>query len=514
MRISLHSFVIITASLVSCHTEKPANKKWIEPVSGQFDLALKPFYHGVASGDPLPDRIILWTRVTPDDSLTSIDVSWEIAEDAGFNSIYKSDTVSTNPGRDYTVKVDVDALRPDQVYYYRFKALGATSITGRTKTAPIRAKDSLQFAVVSCSNWEWGYFNAYDRIADRGILDGVLHLGDYIYEYGTGRYGDTTIGRFNIPRHEIITLKDYRTRYSLYRLDQGLRRVHQQQPFIAIWDDHEIANNSFATGAQNHQADKEGDYEQRKAAAKQTYYEWMPIRESAELYRAYSFGPLAEVIMLDERLAGRSPEITDMNDPSYQSEERTMLGKAQLDWFENTLSSSRAVWKVIGNQVIFSDVLQSDPKMPRNLDSWDGFPVEKKKIYDLINAKKIQNIIITSGDTHASWAIEAALNVGKTYRPFAIELGTTSVSSANGNEYAGIDTVKLAEKAVLKNNPHIKYLNDRDHGYLLLTLFPDHASAAWYYVNTLREISHEETLAKKFEVKLGSVQLKEVSIMK
>ncbi|MFM9837326.1 MAG: alkaline phosphatase D family protein [Cyclobacteriaceae bacterium] len=505
-----YAFLLLAAITSACTPKKEvAQAKFKEAVAKHFDESLKPFYHGVASGDPLPDRVIIWTRVTPADSVASINVKWEVAEDEKFSSVYKSDSINASALRDYTVKVDVDALKPDHIYYYRFTAFGKTSIVGRTKTAPVNAKDSLKFAVVSCANYEWGYFNPYEKIGNREVLDAVLHLGDYIYEYGVGKYGDTTIGRVNIPAYEIISLKDYRIRYSLYRLDKGLRRVHQQQPFICIWDDHEIANNSYVTGAQNHQPE-DGDYEKRKAAARQTYYEWMPIRESAELYRSYSFGPLADVIMLDERLAGRSPEITDINDPTYKSEERSMLGAKQLEWFEQNLKSSKATWKLIGNQVIFSDVYNKgvNPKMQRNLDSWDGFPAEKKKIVDFIVQNKIKDIIITSGDTHGSWAIEAAVDVDKNYKPFAVEFGTTSVSSANGDEYKNIDTVKIAEQALMKNNPHIKYLNDRDHGYLLLTLYPTKTKAEWYYVETVKKPETNEYLAKKFEVAKGSTKLK------
>ncbi|MFM8913247.1 MAG: alkaline phosphatase D family protein, partial [Flammeovirgaceae bacterium] len=457
---------------VACTKAKPTSRPWYEAVAKHFDESLKPFYHGVASGDPLSDRVIIWTRVTPDDSLSSIGVKWQMATDEQFTSVVRSDSLATNPGRDYTVKVDVAGLLPDQVYYYRFTALGKTSLVGRTKTAPVEAKDSLKFAVVSCANWEWGYFNAYDKIADRPVLDAVLHLGDYIYEYGVAKYGDTTIGRLNIPPYEIVSLQDYRTRYSLYRLDKGLRRVHQLQPMIAIWDDHEVANNATVTGAQNHQPE-EGDYEKRKAAARKTYYEWMPIRENQELYRSFSFGPLADVVMLDERLAGRDREITDPKNPDLNKAERTMLGAKQLQWFQEQLKSSKATWKLIGNQVIFSDVYLQKvfPKMPRNLDSWDGFPAEKKKLVDFINEDKISNLVFVSGDTHASWAIEAATGITKNYKPFAIELGTTSVSSGNGDERKPADSVNLAEQALMKENPHIKYVNDRDHGYLLLTLY-------------------------------------------
>jgi alkaline phosphatase D len=509
MKIRIALFVVLAfVVFFSCQKEKGGNKKWKEDVAIHFDSTLKPFYHGVASGDPLPDRVILWTRVTPEDSMKSISVKWEIAEDEKFTSIYKTDTVNTTPARDYTVKVDVDALQPDHIYYYRFTALGKTSITGRTKTTPVNAKDSLTFAVVSCANWEWGYFNPYDRIADRAMLDAVIHLGDYIYEYKKGRYGDTTIGRINIPPHEIITLKDYRTRYSLYRLDQGLRRIHQLHPFITVWDDHEIANNSYVDGAQNHQPN-EGDYQARKAAARQVYYEWLPIRESAKHYRSFSFGPLADLIMLDERLEGRTKQAENLNDPSYSSDQQTMLGAEQLAWFEQSMKDSKATWKVIGNQVIFSDVLNVDtPKRPRNLDSWDGYPKEKKKIVDFIADNKIKDIVILTGDTHASWAIEATNEVKKNYVPFAVEFGTTSVSSANSDEYKPADTIKIIEQAMMNANPQIKFNNDRDHGYLLITLYPAKTKAEWYYVETLRKRDDKEYLAKKFMVDKGSPRLK------
>ncbi len=301
MRIFLYLLPVVF--ICSCSSSEK-HKPFTEAVSPLYEAARKPFYHGVASGDPLPDRVVIWTRVTPDDSLSRIVVKWEISESPDFSTLIQHDTLSTTPLKDYTVKVDVTGLQPGTFYYYRFHALNATSPAGRTKTAPVSMPDSLKFAVVSCSNWEWGYFNAYARIAEKE-LDAVIHLGDYIYEYGTGRYGDTTIGRINIPRHEIVNLKDYRTRHSLYRLDEGLRAMSAAHPLIAIWDDHEVANNSYTEGAENHQPEKEGDYATRKNAARQAYYEWLPIREGETHYRSFSFGELAHLIMLDERLEGR-----------------------------------------------------------------------------------------------------------------------------------------------------------------------------------------------------------------
>lgn len=512
----IRSIMVVVALAIAfqgCRQREEAKAPLVESVSIHYDSALKPFYHGVASGDPLPDRVIIWTRVTPASRVERVAVEWEVSEDEQFASIYKADTTSTGPNRDYTVKIDVDALKPGKTYYYRFKALGYTSMAGRTKTATVDLADSIKFAVVSCSNWEWGYFNAYEKIAERPVLDAVIHLGDYIYEYGVGKYGDTTIGRFNLPPHEIVTLQDYRTRYSLYRLDRGLRRVHQQHPFIAIWDDHEVANNSYTTGAQNHQAN-EGDYQARKAAARQAYYEWLPIREGGELYRSFSFGSIADLIMLDERLAGRTAPVDSLTDPNFESADRHMLGSDQLAWFQQQLQKSKATWKVIGNQVIFSDVyLQSVyPNMPRNLDSWDGYPAERRQIKDFIVQNQLRDIIFLTGDTHASWAIEAiaddGYNVKTSAGAFAVEFGTTSISSANDDEYTSPDTVKMMEQVLLKANPHIKYINSRDHGYLLLSLHPDRAKGEWYYVNSLREPVSGETLAKTFEVQKGSVRLR------
>lgn len=500
--------VIVIIFFSACQSGKETSgKKLTEPVAPLFEATLKPFYHGVASGDPLPDRVIIWTRITPEDSVSNIPVEWEVSENENFDPLLKSDTASTSPLRDYTVKIDVTGLAPGTSYFYRFKALDKTSSVGRTKTTPSGPSDSLKFAVVSCANWEFGYFNAYDRVAEKDV-DAVLHLGDYIYEYETGRYGNKNVDRKNLPPHEIVSLQDYRTRYSQYHLDAGLRNVRQRHPFITVWDDHEIANDAYSTGAQNHQADKEGDYAKRKAVAKQAYYEWIPIRESDKHYRVFSYGTLADLIMLDERLEGRTKQMDSVTHPSMNAPDRSMLGEEQLQWFENNLKTSPAAWKVIGNQVIFSDLDMSNvnPKRPRSLDSWDGYPNEKKRIADFVRQNNVQNIVFLAGDTHASWAFEAAVDVPHTYKPrnsqgaFAVEFGTTSVSSSNSNESYSDSVVLLREAQLMKGNPHLKYTNNRDHGYLLLTLYPGKAKAEWFYVETLLRPDKGEHLGKRLEV--------------
>jgi alkaline phosphatase D len=514
MKVTIYIALILSVLTLACSKKSSQTPAFNEEVSVLYDSSQWPFYHGVASGDPLADRVIIWTRVTPRTAQPTIAVTWEVAEDPSFTSIYKSDTTSTTPSKDYTVKVDVDALKPGKLYYYRFKALDAVSPVGRTKTLSVDRADSVTLAVVSCSNWEFGYFNAYEKIGQRSNVDAVIHLGDYIYEYAPGGYGDTTIGRKHLPPHEIVTLQDYRTRYSQYHLDKGLQLARQNHPFITIWDDHEVANNVYTQGAQNHQSEKEGDFLARKAAAVQAYYEWLPIREEQKHYRSFQFGKLVDLLMLDERLEGRTKPADSLNDPLYKSESQTMLGEAQLTWLQNRLNDKTALWKVIGNQVIFSEVDQSGPypAQPRNLDSWDGYPVEQGKIASFIKANQINNVIFVTGDTHASWAFEVTNDIkqynAKTSKgAFAVEFGTTSVSSSNWNEYSSDDTTKMNEQLLFKANPHLKYGNARDHGYLLVSLYTDKAKAEWWYVETLRERADRESLGKRMMVKTNSLKL-------
>ncbi|MTI21611.1 T9SS type A sorting domain-containing protein [Fulvivirga sp. RKSG066] len=275
-----------------------------------FDPALKPFYHGVASGDPLQNRVIIWTRVTPESDGT-IPVSWRVATDPNMTNVVNNGVYYTDASKDYTVKVDVGGLLSATTYYYDFNALGATSITGRTRTAPEGDINQLRFAVVSCSNYQDGYFNAYERISERNDIDALIHLGDYIYEYEAGGYGySEDVNRGHIPENEIISLMDYRIRYSYYRLDPQLRKAHQQLPFITIWDDHEFANNAYMDGAENHQSN-EGEWNARKNNAYQAYFEWMPIRSTEDpnrIYRKINYGNLMDLILLDTRVEGREKQ--------------------------------------------------------------------------------------------------------------------------------------------------------------------------------------------------------------
>ncbi|MDW7695467.1 alkaline phosphatase D family protein [Flammeovirgaceae bacterium SG7u.111] len=509
-----YSFLTILFIAFGCQVESEESKSKIpkNDTYKYFDEELKPFYHGVASGDPLPTRVIIWTRVTPEIA-ESVEVEWQVAEDMNFSKVIKSGKVATDSLVDYTVKVDVSGLSPATTYFYRFTSLGKTSIIGKTMTSNQSLTEPLKFAIVSCSNYEAGFYNAYARIAEKEV-NAVIHLGDYIYEYAPKVYGDSTTGRFHLPAHEIVTLEDYRIRYAQYRLDKDLMKVHQKHPFITIWDDHEIANNVYKDGAENHQ-DDEGDFLARKAAARKAYYEWMPIRESKTLYRRFDFGPLANLLMLDERLE-RSKPADSLQATEYLDESRSMLGSEQYKWLTQNLKSSQATWNLIGNQVIFADLNMSPiyPQSPRNLDSWDGFPIEKQKLLSFLDSSSIKNTIFLTGDTHSSWAFEVPSEqkrYNKGAKIVALEFGTTSITSSNSNEYTTDDSVKMAEKILLAPslNPHLKFTNLRDHGYLLLTLTQEDLTADWYYVSTVKKRSNEEMLAYKIVVKNNELNLQQ-----
>ncbi|WP_445115245.1 alkaline phosphatase D family protein [Acinetobacter sp. WZC-1] len=334
------------------------------------------FQHGIASGDPLQDRVILWTRLTPEDTSARLEVGWEIATDRDFRNVINSGKVLTTQAQDFTIKVDADGLLPAQTYFYRFTYGDIISPIGRTKTLP-ETTDLVRFAVCSCSNYPAGYFYVYREIAKQEV-DVVLHLGDYIYEYGQGGYATEDAEKMDRlfaadNTREIIQLDDYRRRYALYRTDEDLQAVHQRHPFIVIWDDHEVANDTWKEGAQNHQSD-EGNFDERKLAALQAYFEWMPIRPIAEndhlhIYRQFNFGSLVQLTMLDTRILARDEQLNyvdyatstgdldrdrfmkDLKDPS-----RTMMGYEQRDWLLEKIEQADAVWNVLGQQVLMGRI--------------------------------------------------------------------------------------------------------------------------------------------------------------
>jgi alkaline phosphatase D len=375
------------------------------------------FAHGVASGDPLRDRVIIWTRVSPDVAGGNVQVEWVVSRDAALTRIVKRGRVATNAARDYTVKVDVTGLRSGQTYYYGFKIGTRTSPIGRTLTAPDGPCDSLKIALVSCSNFPAGWFNVYQAVARRGDIDLVLHVGDYLYEYGVGQYATDwgkTVGRVPDPPHECLSLADYRSRYAQYRSDPDLQAAHACAPWLVTWDDHETSNDAYKDGAENHNAATEGTWTDRKAAALRAYYEWLPLRDPVPgkafeaINRSFEWGDLATIAMLETRLLARSqqldygkdltpaafdlssgapvkitdaarlatlnpaalpptvsflPDIEGFKTTKLNAPDREMMGRGQQAWLEGVLTRSVArdtKWQVLANQVIMAKVISPD----------------------------------------------------------------------------------------------------------------------------------------------------------
>jgi len=460
-----------------------------------FEPALEPFYHGVASGDPLSDRVIIWTRITSETPGT-LNATWVMATDTGLTNVVQSGNTTTDDTKDYTIKIDVTGLQPSTYYYYQFEHDGKKSLIGRTKTAPTGDNDFLRFAVVSCSDYENGYYNAYKDIAERNDIDAVLHLGDYIYEY-SATSTPVVPGRTHEPTNETVTLSDYRGRYSHYRLDADLRAVHQQHPFVCVWDDHETANNAWFDGAENHTPGTEGNWTDRKNAGSQANLEWLPIRQPdvndpLKIWRSIRYGDLAEIFFLDTRLYGRSLQGGNPEDPT-----RTLLGTDQFDWLKTELSASTSRWKVLAQQVMMAPL-----KLPASLgggilnsDQWDGYNYERQQLYNHVRSNNIDNMVILTGDIHTSWANDlpdSNYNATSGANSAGVEFVVTSVTSSNSltNNIPAL-LIPLFEAA----NPHIKYYDLVNHGYYILDLSKPKAQADWNNVSTIESQTYTSSVA-------------------
>lgn len=429
------------------------------------------FQHGVASGDPLPNAVILWTRVTPRDADATVELLWEVSTDMAFHEVVASGTITTDQDKDFTAKVDADGLEAGALYYYRFRAGELSSPIGRTRTAPTGAVERLRFGVASCSSYAHGYFHGYRSLSERLDLDAIIHLGDYIYEYGTGEYG--TVREYE-PAHEILSLSDYRTRYAQYRRDADLQAVHQQLPIIAVWDDHEVANNAWTDGAENHTSDKEGDFGERKRAAFQAYAEWMPIREQQpeRCYRSFAFGDLVDLIMLDTRNSGRAKQLAKASDPTLTDPARTLLGHEQEAWLEGQLQQSRSHWRLLGQQVMVSPFA-----LGLNLDSWEGYPAARSRLLQQLSAAEGDSVILT-GDVHSSWAMDVLDESGE--RSIAVELVTPGITSP-------LLSREDAERydADVMNQAHVRYAQMWKRGYMIVDVDRERVQAAWFHYESV-----------------------------
>lgn len=465
------------------------------------------FRHGIATGDPLSDRVIFWTRITSEQN--SVPVELNIYRDPELSQKLTSVQASASAARDYTVKLDVGGLEPATTYYYRFTAAGFDSAIGRTRTAPLTGVEQLRFGVVSCASAAHGYFNAYRALASRADLDAILHTGDYIYEYGSGQYGDV---RPYEPEHEIVSLEDYRTRHAFYKRDPDLMELHRQFPFITTWDDHESADNSYRDGAANHTEGEEGVWVERKSWAQQAYDEWMPIRypqagDVNRIWRRFPYGNLADIFVLDTRLYDRdipagflgeeTPAGAVPADPAVSAEaDRRMLGPEQMNWLLEGLASSPAQWKIVANQMVFhqwqvGDGATTGAGLYINGDAWDGYQAERAQILAHLRDNAINNVVILSGDVHSSWCAdvtEEPLNVAS-YDPVqggsaAVEFTAPSITSPAA---AALNDVQEGQQLFIANNPHIRYIDFDNKGYVLLNLDPTGAQGEYWYVDSFTD---------------------------
>ena len=447
------------------------------------------FSHGVASGDPLADAVILWTRVSPEGN-EPIPVYWEMARDPDFTDRIAAGWEATDATLDWTVKLDATGLPDGTTFYYRFRAMDRVSPVGRTRTTAAGAAESARLGVVACSSYARGYFHAYRGLAERDDLDAVLHLGDYIYEYGSG--GD----RAHEPPRETVTLEDYRIRYAQYRTDPDLQAAHLRHPWIVVWDDHESANNSWKDAAQNHQPEDEGDWQERKRAAAQAYSEWMPIRdqEDGRIFRSFRFGDLVDLAMLDTRLWGRDRPADSASDKAtMRDENRSLLGFDQEEWLYGEIENSASRWMVLGQQVVMHQwKLQGLPESEgggvfANADQWDGYNASRERLFDAVENAERDNLVVLTGDVHSSWGADLTRDPNNPDHYDAMSgrgsLGVEMVCSSVTSSFAaaGLEAVLMGQ------NPALQFGETRSRGYLLLDLDHERARGSWHYYEDVWE---------------------------
>ncbi|WP_165750208.1 alkaline phosphatase D family protein [Cellulophaga sp. Z1A5H] len=537
--------IILAPNFISCKKDEDLTVSELDTTL----LTIKNFNEGVASFDPSSSSVLLWTRYASADA----EIIWEVAIDPSFSSILRSGKITTETSRDHTIAIELTALNENLKLYYRFANIAdnALSVTGETITLPEEAS-SVKLAVCSCSNYQAGLFNTYDAMANSNA-DIIVHLGDYFYEYGAGGYGSTaenaSLNRQHKPANEIITLEDYRTRYKQYRSDADLQLAHQKKPFICVWDDHEIANDTYKNGAENHDETTEGSFEIRKQNALQSYSEYLPFSRqdkdnNSKIYRTINIGNLVNMIMLDTRLIGRDKQLSvsnyfdatglntaalenDLNDPS-----RSILGTTQKEWLLSELTSNTNQWQVLGQQVLmgqmdipiamltafgsenFAEILtelvtikvrmqNNDPTLtdaektkvlttvPYNLDAWDGYPVDREQIYQALNGKKI---VTLAGDTHNAWNNTLYAADGT---EVGIELATSSISSPGFETYLGTTDAAFItgfEQALTTLIDGLRYFDASKRGYMMTTFTKTEITSEWIYVDTILSSSYETSI--------------------
>ena len=506
-------------------------------------MAESVFLYGVASGDPLADRVMLWTHVTAASavpvggvSVGEVSVEWMIARDERLRDVVASGTAEAVPDADGTVHVDATGLDPGTTYHFGFRALGESSPIGRTRTLPDPA-EHLRVAMVSCAKFNAGFFNAYSRIAQRADLDFLLHLGDYIYEASNTPPKSQTpgadIGRPFDPLHECVSLSDYRTRYRQYRLDPDVQQLHAAHPVIATLDDHELADGAWRDGAAEHRPEY-GPWAQRRANALRAREEWLPVRrvdpaDPERVWRRVPIGGLADLFLIDTRSRRDEP----VSEPAMSDPARTALGAEQREWLFAELAASRAQWRLLANPsvmgqtwnpVVPDDVrnglrkvkLIADDMQGPDFDQWDGYPAERDALFDHVIDHEMNNLVVLSGDVHVSVALELHRHpFDHTDRPLAIEFVTPSLTSQNLDDKMGwarhaADSRTIEQRAV-EFLPHWEWVDLDSHGYVVVDVTPERLIAEWWHLDTVRERSPIEELAAAFSVTRGTARLERLA---
>ena len=519
------------------------------------------FAHGVASGDPEPNSVVIWTRVSG--SKDPVAVDWYVARDSEMLDVVSHGQLTTNAQRDYTVKQVVDGLEPGKRYFYQFVVNGTTSTLGQTKTLPVGHLERLVIAVVTCSNFPFGYFNAYEVIANDDEVDLVVHLGDYIYEYrARGGYGGATgrrIGRNHQPGHETVSLEDYRIRHAQYKGERESIAMHARHPLIVIWDDHESADNPWMGGAENHQLN-DGDWFARRAASKQAYYEWMPIRDPGhgrsllQYWRHFKFGDLASLITLETRHTGRSKQykwsgrlddfagVADAHafyDDVVGAPDRNMLSAEMESFLETELAESARAgrrWRIIGNQSImarvrypelnepfFEDLRNElhrsgrtrldnvtrlgDLELPGDLDAWDGYPAARERFYQLGKDAGVRDLLVISGDSHSYWANALYDADGES---MGVELGSTGITSPRNLLDLGLEGLARWDQLLAANNKEVVWVDGRYRGFIRLDITHDRVHADFVTVTNVETRNYETQIVHALDIESSNGTLRYV----
>ena len=493
------------------------------PVLGQ---RARSFTHGVASGEPAHSKVLLWTRYAAGQD---VKIAWEVSQTEDFSKIIAHGEGLASPANDGCVKAWARGLRPDSWYFYRFIApTGEQSLTGRTRTLPAGKTSRFRMAVFSCSNFGFGHFNAYAHAVESGEFDLAVHLGDYFYEYERGQYpsAQQVLPGRESPIAESVTLEGYRERFRTYRRDPDLVRLHQLLPMVAMWDDHETTNDTWAGGAENHQPN-EGDWAVRKAASEKAYREWMPV--SDDFYTAYEIGNLASLFKVDSRHLARTKPLdllsvfngaapgqaeaayAQFRDGEWRDPKHTLLGARQERWLASALKASvraRKPWQVLGQQIVMGEQVMSEKVIngmptdtsdwlkarlqaniaagragvPWNMDAWGGYPAARDRLYKA-SLEAGANLVVLSGDSHNAWAFDLDRKGSR----IGVEMAGHSITSPGAE--STLRWLKADELArdMVEANPQLKWCDTAQRGYMAVELTPTAATSEWRFMASVRQ---------------------------